>query len=74
MMKKIQKNEFSVGEVFQFGLKKLKVKATSSCDTCTGCYLNWQDIYDCSELVGECSDIKRTDNTNVIFEKLEDEE
>lgn len=66
------KKEFKVGEVFQFGIHKLKVELSKG--YCTHCFLN--DICDrmeqCNELVGECCGEYRKDESHVIFVKVDD--
>lgn len=68
------KNEFAIGETFQFGLKKLKAaKVKEGKHGCVGCYLYDQDIFDCYDIIGNCSHENRTDSTDVIFIKVENE-
>ena len=68
----MEKKEFKVGEVFQFGFVKLQcVKANNKCE---GCYLDSTDIcsFAISSCVGNCKSEKREDKTNVIFVKMEE--
>lgn len=64
------KKEFKIGEVFQCGLVKLKVEPARN--FCSHCFLNnvCDDIDHCRELVGECLEEFREDNTSVIFIKI----
>lgn len=68
----MEKTEYKVGEVFQCGIVKLK--CVKSDVTCNGCffYKIMSSGDDCKLLVGECNDIYREDETDVIFVKLED--
>lgn len=65
------KKEFKIGEVFQFGLVKLRVEE-GGLKSCNDCYL---DNFNCYEnlidLVGRC-DRSREDKTDVIFIKMEE--
>ena len=74
----MKKKEFAVGEVFQFGLKKLKVlevKVTTPSLKCIYCYFTeaCKDT-DPTDVVGECEANKRSDRMEVIFAEVEDEE
>lgn len=66
------KKEYKIGEVFQFGLVKLRCE--SETDRCEGCFLNDITSYqkDCKKLIGECEFIHREDDTDVIFVKVEE--
>lgn len=71
----MNKKEFAVGEVFQFGLKKLKVEECNRVDKCLDCSLEGL----CKNsliggFVGDCMEICRDDETEVIFIEVEDEE
>lgn len=71
----MKKKEFAVGEVFQFGLIKLKVvKRKRYC--CNGCYFLHKDDLQCGEdteeLIGHCTSSERSDKASVIFVKVED--
>ena len=73
----MKKKEFAVGEVFQFGLKKLKVVADGSEKDGLGCGLC--DLYEIhcellSDIVGDCDCSLRSDGENVHFVEVEDEE
>lgn len=71
----MKKNEFAIGEPFQFGLKELKaIKVKEGEHGCVGCYLYNQDILDCFDIIGACSHENRIDLTDVIFVEVEDEE
>ncbi len=63
--------EYKVGEVFQFGRKKLKCVETNRFD-CIGCTLIEDD--ECRSFVGRCEDIRRSDRKNVIFIEVKEEE
>lgn len=69
------KKEFKVGEVFQCGLVKLKVKETKKPTSCEGYFFFGENFPDCDDymetLVGKC-DRRRQDRTGVIFVKVED--
>lgn len=68
----MKKKEFAVGEVFQLGLKKLKVVEDDK--RCAVCYLYELRIRGCSSLVGSCWRKERTDKKNVAFVEVEEEE
>lgn len=66
------KKEFKVGEIFQFGLVKLKCDK-GDCGSCNNCYFRYKD--DCSvffDFTGSCHFSNRKDKTDVIFVKVED--
>lgn len=66
------KKEFKVGEVFQFGLVKLRVVEEDE-NSCLRCFFN--GTYLCgntSKLIGSCYDDEREDETNVVFVKVEE--
>lgn len=71
----MKKKEFAVGETFQFGLKKLKVKVTTPSLKCMYCYFTeaCKDT-DPTDVVGECEANKRSDRMEVIFVEVEEEE
>ena len=73
----MKKKEFAVGEVFQFGLKKLKVvelkeRYYDACVLAEMC----QDVSPLCivDFIGECRFRDRADKKNVIFVEVEDEE
>lgn len=67
------KKEFKIGEVFQFGLAKLKVKKLTPFNTCDKCAFNKSGICGCiDKYIGGCFSIQRKDKTDVIFVKVED--
>lgn len=75
----MKKKEFAVGEVFQFGLKKLKVVEQSKSVNCNQCHL--LDICEpdifyhyLQPLVGHCGNEYRSDGTEVVFVEVEEEE
>lgn len=72
----MEKKEFKIGEVFQFGFFKLKVEKTNKklCDQCEECFM-YDYIYNCKELIdiiGSCEAKNREDKTDVIFVEVED--
>lgn len=67
------KKEFQPGEVFQFGLLKLRCEKIKS-DKCEGCFFNDNNTYDCNNIyniLGGCCEFERSDNQDVIFVKVE---
>lgn len=67
----MEKKEFQIGEVFQFGLLKLKcVKPYDIHKRCSHCFL--VDCYQCMDIVGNCIHNIREDKTDVIFVKVEE--
>lgn len=67
------KKEFKIGEVFQFGLVKLKCIEENK-NPCEGCYLNLLDCcgFQTHEYIGFCTKLEREDKTSVIFVKVEE--
>lgn len=68
------KKELKIGEVFQCGPVKLKVKENSG--LCDGCFFDnglmcTQTVTE-SEDIGSCIYSEREDKTNVIFVEIED--
>lgn len=64
--------EYKVGEVFQFGKKKLKCVEGCSCRDCA---MNPLDVEGCefiSRYVGACAIRDRSDKTGVIFIEVEE--
>lgn len=78
----MKKKEFAVGEVFQFGLKKLKVVEDKNNDfiksACNDCYIQEMcDNYLVSNIsyaVGPCEDFGRSDRKCIHFVEVEEEE
>lgn len=67
----MDKKEFKVGEVFQYGLKKLKCVKSTQRYSCIGCY--FKDKESCDKIhIGSCFDERREDKTDVIFVKVEE--
>lgn len=65
------KKEFKVGETFQCGLVKLKcIKSEASCFRCY--FVNEDNCFSFSKIVGPCYHSEREDKTNVIFVKVEE--
>lgn len=63
--------EYKVGEVFQFGKKKLKCVL----GTCDKCVMRHVDSIGCdvmSDYLGNCKANDRSDNKNVIFIEVEE--
>lgn len=68
------KKEFKIGEVFQYGIAKLKcVKAPCGGRKCYECvlYYDWEDVCLGQDFAGECGRRDREDKTDVIFVKVE---
>ena len=68
-----KKKEFAIGEEFQCGLVRLRVK--KSADYCDGCYflglgINCEIIN--NKITGSCVEQQRNDKSNVIFVKVEE--
>lgn len=76
----MKKKEFAVGEVFQFGLKKLKVVEDKNDlkSACKDCYMQeickhfWVSIIHTA--IGPCEDFRRSDKKCVHFVEVDDEE
>lgn len=65
------RKEFQIGEVFQFGLLKLRCEERKN--YCQGCALiNVDECDDLHPFVGFCNKEDRYDNNDVIFVKVED--
>lgn len=68
--------EYKVGEVFQFGKKKLKCVEDTGDNSCDGCI--FFDVSDaCKDLpqfIGECHYLNRSDRNSVIFIEVKEEE
>ena len=62
--------EYKVGEVFQFGRKKLKCVEVAHLD-CANCIL--ASTFPCNEFVGECAPYARQDKKNTIFIEVKEE-
>lgn len=72
----MERKEFKIGEIFQFGRIKLRVEETNERDGCAGCYFNRLSYGECIELrysIGNCL-LNREDDKNVIFVKVEEDE
>lgn len=70
------KKEFKIGEIFQFGLVKLKcrkAKLSAPYCRCEDCYI-FKDSRSCPyqlrTFLGNCNGEKREDKTSVIFVKV----
>lgn len=76
----MRKKEFAVGEVFQFGLKKLKVveDKNDSKSTCKDCYMQEMcDNFLVSNIniaIGPCEVFGRSDRKSIHFVEVEEEE
>ena len=76
----MKKKEFAVGEVFQFGLKKLKVVEDKNDfkSACMDCYMQemcknfW--VSNVHIAIGPCEDSERSDGKCVHFVEVEEEE
>lgn len=72
----MKKKEFKIGEVFQFGLIKLRAVERKKTYCCKGCYFVDNDDMQCGEevekIVGHCTSSERCDGKNVIFVKMEE--
>ena len=67
------KKEFKIGEVFQFGLIKLKCeKAKNESTPCIGCIFKSCNYLYSQHFTGPCQDCMREDRTDVIFVKVEE--
>lgn len=67
------KKEFKVGEVFQFGLVKLRVEAETPSKSCSQCNFNLTRLCcNTDDYTGGCFAFDREDKTDVIFVKVED--
>lgn len=72
-MKINKKNQFQIGETFQFGLIRLKCVISGKGNYCTDCFFhdtNCDEIY--TKVIGSCAKEQRYDKTDVIFVKSED--
>ena len=68
--------EYKVGEVFQFGKKKLKC-VESDIGDCEGCAINYYGITECASLrpiIGDCLCCNRSDNKSVVFVEVIEED
>lgn len=70
--------ERKIGEVFDFDEVKLQVKYTGDNPYCYGCYFfeskRTCNTVDYKNQAGACFRIDRTDNKNVIFVEVKDNE
>lgn len=72
----MERKEFKIGEIFQFGRIKLRVEETNHNDGCVKCFFNALDCSECilfNDVVGNCLP-NREDGKNVIFVKVEENE
>lgn len=65
--------ERKIGEVFELDGHKLQVKRTKY-GSCNNCYFLERNCFDKREITGECVDDFRSDNNDVIFIDVTDEE
>lgn len=63
------KKEFKIGEVFQFGLVKLKVVPEDKCEECAIYGIYCRDLRD---FIGSCDANKRSDNKDIHFVEVEE--
>lgn len=71
----MKRKEFKVGEVFNCGLVKLKaVKYNIDSRPCLHCFIGGltSDCRVFKQVIGECIALKREDNTDVIFVKVDE--
>lgn len=69
----MEKKEFKVGEVFQYGLAKLRCEKAEIKDRCLQCSLyNDLEYICCGFRVGNCDGSKREDKTDVVFKLVEE--
>lgn len=69
--------EYKVGEIFQFGKKKLKCVEKMEDDPCSGCIFLDSPIGMCKGLpqfIGGCQYLDRSDGKRVIFIELNEKE
>lgn len=68
----MENKDFEIGEVFQYGLAKLRCDKAVIKDRCLQCSLYDDLDYVCrGKYVGECDKKYREDNTDVIFKLVE---
>lgn len=65
--------EYKVGEVFQFGKKKLKCVKGCKCSNCVMSDLSFEGCEFISIYVGACAAKGRKDHTEVIFIEVKEE-
>lgn len=66
--------EYKVGEVFQFGKKKLKCVEGCKCSDCAMSDLEIEGCEYMSYFLGACAARDREDHTGVIFIEVKEEE
>lgn len=67
------KTEFKIGEIFQFGLIKLKCVEYKGIHPCEECFFHCKCLRALTKiLVGCCDKYRREDKTDVIFVKVEE--
>lgn len=66
--------EYKVGEVFQFGKKKLKCVIGCKCSDCVMSDLEIEGCEFIARYIGACAARDREDHTGVIFIEVEEEE
>lgn len=59
------KKEFAIGDIFSFGLKRIKVVISDSCDNCI--FHHRSVCVNLHNYIGPCLNENRTDNTSVSF-------
>lgn len=76
----MKKKEFAVGEIFQFGLKKLKVVEDENDfkSACRDCYMREIcekfSVSNINVATGPCEELGRSDGKCVHFVEVEEEE
>ena len=72
-MKINKKNQFQIGETFQFGLIRLKCVTSEKANFCVDCFFRDGNCdKKQTEVIGTCVASQRNDKTDVIFVKSED--
>lgn len=71
----MEKKEYKIGEVFQFGRIKLKCeKYKNKKSPCFGCTFEHCNCLYAQYFTGPCQDSIREDKTDVIFVEVKDKE
>lgn len=66
--------EYKIGEVFQFGKKKLKCVIGNKCSDCVMSDLEIETCEYMSHFLGACAPRDREDHTGVIFVEVKEED
>lgn len=70
----MDKKEFAIGERFQCGLVTLRVVEALDDYDCAGCFFESMCTQGVNLFLGKCAASSRTDNKNVIFKQVRDNE